>query len=282
MEIFSGRINTSLEGISDMLLARDESALLCTAREQIELGAQAIVLNCATHLSTEIDDMEWMIHTLQASLNVPLIPDSPNPDLHREALKYIRCERPIVNSTTLEAERIRRLLPCVKEHNARLIVLLHDESGMPACVEDRLRMLPKVENLMREYSLSYSDIYLDPLMFPISVDEENAVTFVRSLQQIRQLEPRFQFICGLDNISYGMPASEIINVAMLYMLAGNNMEAVLTALTPQNAPFIIAMQAMTGQEGGTLSYIREYRRKRLNVLREDAVYKNAWLQNSDL
>ncbi len=282
MEIFSGRINTSLEGISDMLLARDETALLCTAREQIELGAHAIVLNCATHLTTEMDDMEWMIRTLQESFSVPLIPDSPNPDLHREALKHIRCERPIVNSTTLEAERIRRLLPCVKEHNARLIVLLHDESGMPTCVEDRLRMLPKVEKLMRDYSLSYSDIYLDPLMFPLSVDEENAMTFVRCVQQIRRQEPRFQFICGLDNISYGMPASKIIDVAMLYMLAGNDMEAVITSLSPQNAPFVTALQAMTGEEGGTLSYIREYRRKRLDVLREDAVYKNAWLQNLDL
>ncbi|MEL7610149.1 MAG: dihydropteroate synthase [Bacillota bacterium] len=281
MRIISGRINTSLDGISDIINARDEAALLRIAKEQIALGAQAIDLNCATHLHTEIDDMLWMIDTLQKSVNIALGSDSPNPELHIEALKRIRTPKPIINSTSLEKTRIQGLVPSVKEYNARLIVLLHDESGMPAGVEDRLRLLPKAEKLMRDYKLDYGDVFLDPLMFPVAVDEESGMIFLKTMRQIKKLEPRFQFICGMDNVSYGMPEIEILNIAMMFMLAGNDMDAVMLSLTPQNAPYIPAIHALTARPEGVIDYIDFFRRGKLNVFNRSKEFEEVWFKDLD-
>ena len=280
MQIISGRINTSLDGISDIINTRNKDALVRITKEQIAMGAQAMDLNCATHLYSEIDDMVWMIDTLQESVEIALGSDSPNPDLHKEALKHIRMPRPIINSTSLEEERIEQLVPFVKEHNARLIILLHDESGMPAGVDDRIRLLPKVEKLIKDYKLDFSDVFLDPLMFPVAVDEENGMIFVKTMQEIRKLEPRYQFICGMDNVSYGMPEIELLNIAMMFMLAGNYMDAVMLSLTPQNAPFIPALRAMTGQTDGVIDYIDMFRQGKLNVLNRSKDFERVW--NTDL
>ena len=281
MRIISGRINTSLDGISDIINSRNKDALVHIAKEQIALGAQAIDLNCATHLNTEIDDMVWMINVLQESVKIALGSDSPNTDLHKEALKHIRTPKPIINSTSLEQKRIEELVPSVKEYNARLIVLLHDESGMPATVEDRIRLLPKVERLMRDYKLDYSDVFLDPLMFPVAVDEASGMIFLRTMQQIKKLEPRFQFICGMDNVSYGMPEIEILNIAMMFMLAGNDMDAVMLSLTLQNAPYIPAVQALTAQPEGVIDYIDFFRQGKLNIFNRTKEFEAVWLKNLD-
>jgi len=279
MRIISGRINTSLGGISEIISTRNEQALVRIANEQIALGAQAIDLNCATHLNTEIGDMIWMINTLQGSVDIALGTDSPNPELHKEALKIIRAPRPIVNSISLEMNRVQELAPYIKENNARLVILLHDETGMPKTAEDRIRILPKVEKLMKDYELDFCDIFLDPLLFPIAFDEENAMTFIQTMNLIKKLEPRFSFICGMDNISYTMPEMEILNIAMMFMLAGNGMDAVMLSLTAKNASFIPAVHALTAQSDGVLDYIKFFRQGKLNVLNNSIELETAWLRS---
>ena len=57
MYVISGRINSSLDGINEILDQRDEKALLSLAEEQVSFGAECLDFNSGTRFQTEADDM---------------------------------------------------------------------------------------------------------------------------------------------------------------------------------------------------------------------------------
>ena len=55
-------------------------------------------------------------------------------------------------------------------------------------------------------------IYLDPLVFPISVDPGNGMAIFNSVEELRnRYGPEIHFAPGLSNISFGMPNRKLIN-----------------------------------------------------------------------
>jgi len=267
MYVISGRINSSLDGINEILDQRDEKALLSLAEEQVSFGAECLDFNCGTRFQTEADDMEWIIRTIQSKMDIDLCSDSPDADVQKRVLSLMKCKSPILNSTTLESERIGKMMPLVKQFKTRVIVLLHDEKGMPKSVEDRVRLLPVLKNLMKEYDMQKKDVFLDPLLFPVSVDSDNMKNVIETIREFRKDSPDWQFSTGLNNVSYGMPERELLNVTALGMFAGIGVEASIIGLSAEMAAFIRAAKYMSGEDPFGMDYISAYRDGELGIFR---------------
>ncbi|MEL7610641.1 MAG: dihydropteroate synthase [Bacillota bacterium] len=259
MFVISGSINTSLPGISEIVKLRDAKALVAIAGQQVELGAHMIAPNCGTHLESEAEDMEWMVQTLQDNVDVRLGIDSPSAEVQAAGLALIKRGRPLVDSITLEKSRIDGIMPLVKRYNAQLIALLHDEKGMPKTVEDRLRVMPKLDKVVEEYGVDKKDVLLDPLVFPLSVDSENCNIFLETVRRLRCEYPEYSISCGLDNMSYGLPEPELLNVMMLGMIAGAGQDYVMIKMTPAVSAYLKALQALTAVDEYCIEYIEAYR-----------------------
>lgn len=259
MFVISGSINTSLPGISEIVKARDTKAFVAIAQEQVDFGAHMIAPNCGTHLSSEVEDMEWMIKTLQENVRVRVGIDSPSAQVQAAGLALIKHGRPLVDSITLEQSRIDAIMPLVKRYNAQLIALLHDEKGMPKTVEDRLRVMPKLDKVVEEYGIDKKDVLIDPLVFPLSVDSENGNIFMETVRRLRREYPEYGISCGLDNMSYGLPEPELLNVMMLGMIAGAGQEYVMIKMTPAVSAYMKALQALTAVDEYCIEYIDAYR-----------------------
>jgi len=253
--------------VDDLIGRRDEGLLLEMCRRQMALGADRLALNCGTRIDTEADDMAWMVRTIHGSLQVPIMPDSPNPAAIEAALKHNLHGRPIVDSVSCEAHRIDAVMPLVRRYGATVVVLLHGSEHMPASVQDRLDCMPAVERMARDYGMKKEDMYLDCLMAPISVDSRNGLQYLASLGRIRDGYPGYRFACGVDNISYGMPEPEILNIAMALMLVGAGQEFLFTNSTPALRAFLRAARALTDQDPNTLGYIAAYRDGEFDGLR---------------
>lgn len=259
MFIISAILNSSTPEISNIIKARDAEKLLAIAKEQVSFGADAIDINCGTHFDSEVEDICWMVETLADEIKIPLCIDSPSAEAQAAALARVNHGRPIINSSSLEKARIEAIMPLVKQYNAQLILLLHDESGMPKDAQSRLNMMEKVDALVKEYEMDPNDIILDPLMYPLSTGDEQAVAYLETLKRIRSQYPQYQVSCGLDNISDGLPCRPLLNIAMVTMCAAFDQTTVLITLTPELVAFFSAIRALRGEDEFCMDYLDAYR-----------------------
>jgi cobalamin-dependent methionine synthase I len=266
MFIIGAVINTSVEGIDDIIEQRDRPALLELARRQIALGSEMLAVNCGSRLKTEVDDIEWMFRTIQDEIEIPLCIDSPNPEAHRAGLRVHRHGRPMVDAITAEKARIEAIMPLVREYGAMVTALLHDESGMPATAEDRLRVMPVIDAAAKAYGIDRSDIYLDCLVFPISVDQSNARKYLESGRRIKEQYPGYKTICGLNNISYGLPGPDNINTAFLAACAANGQDAAYLEITPVTAAAVKSIRLLEGKDENCMEYITAAREGRFGAI----------------
>jgi 5-methyltetrahydrofolate--homocysteine methyltransferase len=266
MEVVSSEISSSNPLVDDLIARRDGSLLLDLCRRQIDLGADRLALNCGTRIDSEVEDMGWMVRTIHESLEVPLMTDTPNPLAIEEALKNNVHGRPVVDSISCERDRIEAIMPLVKRYDASVVVLLHGDDHMPVSVQDRLDCMPMVERVAREYAMKKEDMYLDCIMAPISVDSQNGLQYLQSLRLLQENYAGYRFACGVDNISYGMPEPEILNIAMAVMLVGAGQDFLFTNSTPALRAFLRAAKALTNQDANTLEYIEAFRKGELAVL----------------
>ncbi len=258
-------INTSVEGIDAIIDSRNTSELLRIARIQVEQGAQMLAINCGSRINSEVDDIEWMFRTIQDEIEIPLCIDSPNPEAHRIGLQVHRHGQPMVDSITAEKERMESILPLVRKHNAMVTAILHDESGMPENSEDRLRVIPKIEAAVKEMGIPPENVYLDCMVFPISVNAKNGRIYLDTLQKVKQEYPQYKTICGLNNISYGLPREDLLNAAFMSMCASLGQEAVYLEITSKTGAFLRAIEAIDGSDDFSMQYIDAFRSGQLDI-----------------
>ena len=230
-----------------------------------------LAICCAARIQTEPDDIEWIIKVIQDDLEVPMCIDSVNPEAQRAGLSVHRHGRALVNSTTGEVPVMNTMLPLVKEYNAQVVALLHDEKGMPATIEDRLIVIPKILEYSEGYGIAQHDIYADNLVFCLSVLDTNPEIYLKSLQAVKKRYPELQTICGLNNISFGLPQEELLNQAFLVMCAAYGQDAVLIDITKESSAMIWAMKALLGKDYFSMKYLDAFRRGKLDIFKAACV-----------
>lgn len=276
MFIISGSINNCIEEMSQVIARRDRDALLHAARDQVRWGADALDLCCCAHAETELEDLCWVVETLHDEIDTRLCIDSPEPEVQREALRRVRHNRPILNSTTLEQARIEIIAPIAREFDAELVVLLHDESGMPGTTqerlrqqgenaampdpaEDRVRLLPNVDQLVRTYGFQPEDICLDGLIFPQAVDTGYWLSFVETVRRVHAARPQYRISGGIDNGSHGLPVPEFLNISMLAMMLGAGADTAMIQLSPRVGAYLKALRNLCNEDEYCMDYITAYR-----------------------
>lgn len=259
MEIIGSVLNTSVAGIDDMLDARDVSLLLEYTQHQIRRGAERIAVNCGSRVDTEAEDLVWMVQEIQREFEIPLVIDSPNPEAHREVIPYLNCGRPMINSVTAERTRLEALMPLAKQYDAQVTALLFDESGMAKDPGDRFRVMPVIIEAAQEYGVIPQDIYLDAGVFPLSVDHRNGCIYLETLTALHERYPQFRTICGLNNISFGLPCGELADMMFLSVLEQAGQSAVYVELGQETGAAVSALKLLYGRDSHCAGYIENYR-----------------------
>ena len=79
----------------------------------------------------------------------------------------------MINSTTFETPRFEAVVPLAVEFKAKLIALCISDEGMPDGVEDRADIAKRMVKALNERGIVNDDIYLDPLIKPMSAGAQN-------------------------------------------------------------------------------------------------------------
>jgi 5-methyltetrahydrofolate--homocysteine methyltransferase len=252
------RINSSRKSITRALEVKDEVLIKKEARLQKESGADMLDVNCAFNSKDEILDMEWLVELVQGETNLPLSIDSPNPEAIEAGLKKHKGNA-LVNSITLEEKRAEAILPLVKRYNARVIVLTMDEKGMPGTAKERLDMTERILKLAGKYSIPAENLYIDPLVRPISSEPKQGLEVIESTKMIKS-EYDVKVICGLSNVSFGLPDRSILNAVFLTMMLSAGLDAaILDPLNKKIKTILKVSNALLGDDEFCREYIKSFR-----------------------
>lgn len=257
------RINSSREPIAHALQLKDETLIRKEAKLQKEAGADMLDVNCAFNSKDEASDMEWLVKIVQDETNLPLSIDSPNP----KAIEAGLCRhkgKALVNSVTLEKKSREAILPLVKKYNAQVIVMTMDEKGMPSTAGERVRMAEKALKLTGEYGIPKENIYVDSLVRTISSEPKQALEVIESVRLIKS-KFNLKVICGLSNISFGLPERGLLNAVFLAMMLNVGLDAaILDPVNKKIRAVLKALDALLGTDDFCMEYIKSYRRGELS------------------
>jgi len=264
MIIIGERINSTRAHIQEAMKKRDAAFILKEAKRQLGSGAHFLDINCAMSLGDEVQDIDWMISVIQSEIpDVSICLDSPNYLAIKKGLEIYKAKGGLfINSITGEEARIGHIVPLAIKYKTKLIALTMGTGGMPNSAEDRFGIAKDILNKVSAKGFKAQDLYFDPLIRPISTEPEQAKEFLRSIPMIKSLGAKT--ICGLSNISFGLPDRKVINSTFLAMAIHAGLDAaILDPTEKQVMSSISAARALLCDDEYCGEYIKAFREGRL-------------------
>lgn len=258
MIVVGEKINASRPKVAQALEKRDADFIIRAARDQAQAGANYIDVNAGTFIDQETEVLCWLVETIQSELVVPLCLDSPNPKALSEAMKIHKGE-PMINSISLERERFAALLPVVTSEPCHVVALCMSEVAMPTTVEERVHVGSELIRRLTGAGVPLEKIHVDPLVQPVSVDTRMGVAVLGAIREIMSAFPEVKTICGLSNISFGLPLRSLINrnflaLAMAHGLSG----AILDPTDSQLMSTLLTVEMILGRDEYCEHFIDAY------------------------
>lgn len=255
MLIVGERINTSRKAIAPAVESRDAEFIIDTAAKQFEAGAAYIDVNAGTLLAEEPEALEWLVKTVQGAVDAPLTIDSPNPVAIERALKAHK-GKAMINSITAEKDRYGKVLPLVKEYGTKVIALSMGDEGIPTSYEGRINVARElVGNLVNE-GVKLDDIYVDPLVYPIATGSNYGIAVLDTIENIMKEFPGVHTICGLSNVSHGLPVRKLLNQAFLVLCIRAGLDAaIIDPIDARLMSLLYAAEALVGRDEFCAEYL---------------------------
>ena len=261
MLIVGELINSSRKKIGTVIEQKDAAEVQRVALEQSKAGADYIDVNAGTFVGEEAKYLVWLVETVQMAVQAPCCIDSPDPEVIEAALKVHKGDEvPMINSISLEKDRLNALLPVVSGTNLKVVALCMSDEGMPETAEQRLEIADRLINKLVQNNVFIENIYVDPLVQPLSTRDDFGKEFLEAIDGIKRRFPGVHTMCGLSNISFGLPARKFLNQIFIVMAILKGLDgAIINPLDRGMMASIIAAQALVGLDPYCTNYLKAYR-----------------------
>lgn len=255
MIIVGELINSTRKKVRQAMEEKNADFIQELAKSQDEAGADYIDVNTGAFADRELEVLEWAIKTIREVTQKPLCIDSPRSSAIELGLKL--AGSPVfLNSITAEEKKYNEIIPLAKEYNANVVSLANDDSGMPEDVDSVVKVALKLANRMMSDGISADKIFIDPLIRPVSTRPDYGTIVLQSIWKIRKEIPEIKFLCGLSNVSFGLPKRKIINQAFLIMLIAKGVDAaIMDPLDKRMIANIYAAEAILGKDEFCMNYL---------------------------
>lgn len=233
------------------------------AMAQVEAGADVLDVNVGAAGVDEVDVLPKAVRLVMETVDVPVCIDTANPQALRAALDVHRELAPegvpLVNSVNGEAERLDGVLPLVAEYGAAVIGLTMDDSGIPASAELRLEIARTIVRRAEMLGIPRDRVVVDCLSLTVGADTNAALATLDAIRMVRG-ELGVNMTLGASNVSFGLPAREVVNWAFLALVIQAGVNCPIVDAAKVRAA-ILAADLVLGRDEYAMRHIR-YHRKR--------------------
>jgi 5-methyltetrahydrofolate corrinoid/iron sulfur protein methyltransferase len=295
MVIIGENIHVIAQAISTAIREKNAKVIQDLAKAQTEAGAGYIDLNVGPMKKDTEETMQWLVNAVQEATDLPLSIDTLNPVAMEAGLKACK-RKPLLNSASGKSLSKEQMLPLAPKYNCDVVISVMTDKGMPPDVESKIESIMDTVAYANELGIPNENIWVDPILLPISTAGEGQRFTVINLEFIKILEdvlPGVKSTVGLSNTSNGVP-DELrphLNRAYLIMLERNGLYSAiadpldkeLMSLTKGEMPGIVGLihKTMDGEDIDLSSLSQkeiEYV-KTVKVLMGETLYSDAWLES---
>lgn len=253
--VIGERINpTGKKALQQSLREGDLFMVEEMAQAQVADGADILDINMGMNGIDEKKMMLAAIETVSGLVDVPLCIDSSHPEIIEAALRHYP-GRALINSISLEPGKMEQLLPAAKKYGAMFILLPLSQNGLPKDMEEKKQIIATILKEAKKCGLSEEDIFVDGLVNTIGANPSAAIAAAETIRYCKE-ELGVATMCGLSNISFGLPERAFVNAAFLAF----SIQAGITAAIVNPAQKLLmnmaaASDLLCGKEGADLRYI---------------------------
>jgi 5-methyltetrahydrofolate--homocysteine methyltransferase len=259
MIIVGELINASRKSVREVIEKQDDAEIIKIAQAQKDNGAHYIDVNAGVFVGQESELLKWLVATVQSTVDIPCCIDSPDPRVIEAALA-VHKGTAIINSISLEKDRFERLVPVVVDSKSKVVALCMSDEGMPETADQRMATADKLVNGLVKKGVPIGDIYVDPLVQPVATNNTFGIEFLQAIERITQTFKGVHTMCGLSNISFGLPERKFINQAFMVMAIAKGLDgAIVNPLDKRMMGCIKAAEMLMGRDAYCMNYLKAYR-----------------------
>ncbi len=191
------------------------------AMEQEENGAVILDINMGMNGIDEKQMMKEVIYEVTSTVDCPLCIDSSHVDIIEEALR-IYPGRALINSISLEKDKFEKLLPIAAKYGAMFILLPLSDEGLPKNSAEKHGIIRTILEEALRLGMQKEDIIVDGLVATVGANPDAALECFETFSYCKN-ELQLPTVCGLSNISFGLPERTYVNTAFLTMAIANGL-----------------------------------------------------------
>jgi 5-methyltetrahydrofolate corrinoid/iron sulfur protein methyltransferase len=295
MVIIGENIHVIAQAVSTAIKERNAKVIQDLAKAQTEAGAGYIDLNVGPMKKDTEETMQWLVSTIQEVTDLPLSIDTMNPVAMEAGLKHCK-KRPLLNSASGKTASKEQMLPLAQKYNCDVVISVMTDKGMPPDVDSKIESIMDTVAHANELGIPNEDIWVDPILLPVSTAGEGQRFAVANLEFIKILGdvlPGVKSTVGLSNTSNGVPEElrPHINRTYLVMLGRNGLHSAIAdpldkelmslarGQMPEIAELIYKTMDGVDMDLSTLSQKQVEYIKTAKVLMAETLYSNAWLES---
>lgn len=230
MLIIGENIHIIAPKIKEAVNNRDTAYIQKVALAQWNAGAQVIDLNIGPQKKAGVEIMEWIVDAVQEAIpDVVLSLDTTNAAAIEAGLRKCK-NKPFINSTSAEEERLAAMAPLAAKYGANIIALTMTKSGIPVSAEDRFNIAMEILlPALTEAGVPVENIYFDPLVLTVAGSQEYVPNAVEAVRLMKLWDPPLNTVVGLSNVSNQVSHENrsLINRTYLVMLMAAGLDAAI-------------------------------------------------------
>lgn len=254
--IVGERINpTGKKKLQGQLREGNLEMVLSFTQEQEDCGANLLDINVGMSGIDEKDMMLKVLEEVTMATSLPLSLDSSHVDVLEAALRRYP-GRALINSISAESEKLDKLLPIAKKYGAMFILLPLSDAGLPASLEEKIAIIDRIVEKALELGMTKEDIVVDGLVATIGANPNAAKEVLETIRYCKK--NGLATICGLSNISFGLPERSFVNTAFLTMAIR---EGLTMAIANPSQDLLVntayAADLLMNKEGADIRYIEQ-------------------------
>jgi 5-methyltetrahydrofolate--homocysteine methyltransferase len=220
------RINpTGKKELTSQLQGFEFTRALELAEEQIEQGANVLDVNVGAPMVEEEKLLPTLTRELISKFDFPLCIDSSNSGAIKNTLLEYPGS-PLVNSISGEKDKMDLLGPLCRDFGAPFILLPLKGKKLPATSAERIKIIEELLEKALDLNIPKRLILVDALALTLSSSSGAGLDCLEVIRYCRE-KLGLATIMGLSNISFGLPARELINSTFLSMCLAAGMSSLI-------------------------------------------------------
>jgi 5-methyltetrahydrofolate corrinoid/iron sulfur protein methyltransferase len=276
MLVIGEKVNIMGAATGPAMKDRDKGPIQEMALRQVENGADILDINLGPATKGGAEMMQFVVEAVQEVTDTRLCLDTMNAEAMEAGLKVCKTQA-VINSASAERAKLETFLPLAKTYEAEIIGLAMTEAGVSRDAEERLMAASTIMMAMMEFDVPLDRLYLDPLLMPIGVAQNQAPESIMAIDMFKQLnDPPLKSVVGLSNIYNGV--AERVKTPLATALLGLLIPAGLTAaIMDADDPRQMEMARSEGITDANLDSRPQDMQLSVKVLRNEMLFADSYL-----